>query len=202
MNRSDRRLDSSCANYIFSTNHADAFALDEHDRRFFVHEVTRRHDGYRYDEFVDWMENGGPGHLHAYLLDVDLADFDLKRTRPPMTQAKAKMVNLVRSDLGEWVAGLLTDPDEVLPPRFHGRALFTSGELLELYDPHGTTRATANGLAREVNRQGARQTGQRGVTLTKLGSRRLWAIRNQEHWVQASHAARAAHYEQFVCQRF
>ena len=184
-----------CANYLFSTNHAEAFALDEQDRRFFVHEITKRQNSTHYKQYLKWMQGSGPAYLHAHLLDVKLNGYDSKLDRPPMTAAKSTMVGLGRSDMGQWVADLMEEPGEVLPPKWRSRALFTSGELLLLYDPYGSTRATANGLARELKRQHAWPIG---VVRTSLGSKRLWAIRDTDRWSIASPGALAEHYIGFL----
>jgi len=67
------------------------------------------------------------------------------------------------------------------------RDLFTSRELLALYDPMQRTGTTANGLGRELKRAGVRQVleGQ-PVTLPDGTREPLYAVRNPDRWVKAS----------------
>ena len=47
-------------NFLFTSNHPDAFHLEDHDRRFFVWEIKadRLPDDF-YSRFVDWRDNQG-----------------------------------------------------------------------------------------------------------------------------------------------
>ena len=67
--------------------------------------------------------------------------------------------------------------------------LFTSKELLQLYDPGSSTGTTANGLGRELARAGVRQVlGGRPVRLPDGSQGRYYAVRSAEAWLTASAA--------------
>ena len=71
--------------------------------------------------------------------------------------------------------------------------LVTAQELLELYDPSNTTRVTAGGIGRELQRSGFRQVG---PVRTNRGVKRLYIARNVEKWARASNKTLIEHYNQ------
>lgn len=173
-------------NYYFTSNHPDSFFLEDDDRRFFIHEVK----GVPlpksfYNAYEKWMgkdEVVGPGipALFAYLLSLDLSDFD-PTGHAPATDAKRDMIDGGRSDLASWVAMLRDDPDTVLriDQQILKFDLWRAEDLLTLYDPMEKGKVTANGLARELRRAGfQRPCGTLGCR-TSQGQVRLWAIRNE-----------------------
>ncbi len=175
-----------CINYFFTSQHPDSFFLEDDDRRFFVHEVVVGPlAGQFYTDYVAWLEAEGAAAVFDYLLNLDLGDFN-PAAHAYRTAAKERMINTGRSDLGSWVRQLLATPDAVLRV---GEVpltadLYTSKELLELYDPMGKTGTTANGLARELSRAGVRQVCDgRPVRLTDGTQARYFVVRNPEHWL-------------------
>lgn len=83
-------------NYIMTTNHEDALALDEGDRRYgvFFTKYTDRSElpGIReYYNPLHALVRERPGAVRAWLDDVDLSDFD-PMIAPAMTEAKRKMI--------------------------------------------------------------------------------------------------------------
>lgn len=179
-----------CINYFFTANHPDAFFLEDNDRRFFIHEVTvgpLGNDFYqRYDE---WLKNGGARHVFHYLLNMDISDF--KPFAPAyMTEAKERMIETVRSDLGSWVRQLKLNADFVVDNamiKFPNRDLLTSQQILTLYDPERVGRVTANGVGRELSKAGFRQAhGGKLIKLSDGSLSRYYIIRNQEKWLHAS----------------
>lgn len=173
-------------NYLFTSNHPDAFFLDDQDRRYFVHEVTSAPLPESFFEgYFRWLDDeGGAAALFRHLLDVDLGDFNPKGWAF-RTAARDRMVDDGKSDVGAWVAALKRDPGGVLrvgEVALEGD-LFTARELFELYDPAGRTRATANGVARELRRAGFRQVLD-GATFRGGDGRldRFYAVRDRERW--------------------
>lgn len=176
-------------NYYFTSNHPDSFFLEDDDRRFFIHEV--RGDPMPktfYNAYEKWMgkdEEIGPGipALFAYLLSMDLSDFD-PTGHAPVTEAKRDMIDGGRSDLASWVAMLRDDPDTVLriDKQVLSFDLWRAEDLLLLYDPQEKGKVTANGLARELRRAGfVRPCGTIGCR-TSQGQVRLWAVRNERQY--------------------
>lgn len=145
-----------CANYLFSSNHPDALFIEDGDRRYFVHQVTNEPlPQVFYEEMDDWMHHdGGPSALFHYLLtSVDMSGF-APRARALHTADKDQMVEAVRSDIGSFVAMLKANPAALLTHGNHVVKLLTSQDILDMYDPYQKTKVTANGVAREMTRQG------------------------------------------------
>lgn len=189
-----------CVNYFFTSQHPDSFFLEDDDRRFFVHEVTVGPLPEEfYVEYDLWLDSGGSQAVFRYLLDLDLADFN--PAAPALrTAARERMIATVQSDLGGWVRTLLRDPEQVLRVGEVpiAKDVFTSKELLDLYDPAGRTGTTANGLGRELSRAGARQVCAGRPVLACGSQSRYYAVRNAERWLAASPAAVAKHVEDWV----
>ncbi len=184
-----------CINYFFTSNHPDAFFLEDDDRRFFIHEVTvgpLPEEFYkRYDE---WYRKGGAAHVFDFLLKRKLDKFN--PAAPALrTSARERMIADVKSDLGAWVARLIAAPDSVLKL---GDAkltsdIYTNAELLRLYDPTGKTKTTANGLGRELRRAGVKQAY--GGMPMRIGDSidRYYIVRNVEQWTKAPRADIVTH---------
>ena len=186
-----------CINYLFTSNHPDAFFLEDDDRRNFVHECSAAPmppEFYR--DYVLWLADGGAQALFYHLLHLDLKGMHAE-DRAPDTASRRSMISDGLSDLGAWVRRLRDDPDIVLKigdAKLQGD-LWTASDLLWLYDPEAKGKATANGLGRELKRSGLRQVYNGMPLPTHAGHARLFAIRNIEKW----HAIKAgpvlaAHY--------
>jgi hypothetical protein len=175
-----------CMNYLFTSNQPDAFFLEDDDRRHFIHEVTvgPLPDQF-YIDYTNWLSEGGASAIFHYLLNYDLNGFN-PAAHAFKTAAKERMIADVRSDLGSWVRSLVTSPDHHLKVGEMAltQDLFTSAELLSLYDPSGGTGTTANGLGRELRRAGVPQVLQgKPIRLPTGAQVRLYAIRRPERWV-------------------
>lgn len=171
-------------NYYFTSNHPDSFFLEDDDRRFFIHEVkgSPMPDKF-YKEIEAWLgppNIQGPGvpALFYHLLNLELGDFQAT-SRALMTSSKRNMMDASRSDLGTWVNSLKDDPDSVL--RIGNTVipyiLWRSEDLLAIYDPNEKSRVTANGLARELSRQGFIKAADGQGVRTEKGQCRLWVVR-------------------------
>lgn len=128
-----------CVNFYFTSNHPDAFYLEDSDRRFFVHEVRSnpmsRED---YAEIDAWKDGEGPAALLHHLLSVDLTDFHSK-SAPPVTKSKEDMRQESKSEVQRWVMLLRENPEGVLvaagaPTKW---TLATGSDLYRVYDPEG-----------------------------------------------------------------
>jgi hypothetical protein len=181
-------------NYLFTTNHPDAFVLERADRRFFVREVLGAPlEPAFYRRYDAWLRGAGPAALFYRLGRLDLAAFDPKAAAP-VSEAKAQMVDLSLSDLDGFAGDLATEPDQHL--RVDGvsiaRDLFTLDELLGIADPLGAKRTTRIALAKALRRVGLRQLP---PTRVAAGVVKLWAARNQAAWEAATPEARRREYE-------
>jgi hypothetical protein len=177
-----------CVNYYFTSNHPDSFFLEDDDRRYFIHEVLSKALGEDfYMDYMLWLDTTGPSALFHYLLHLDLGDFNPSASAR-RTVAKDQMTADGRSDLGDWVSKLRMDPDQVLRigEMVVPGDLFTSGELLAIYDAAEAKRVTANGLSREL-RRAAVPRANRGLPIRGAkGTDRYYIIRHPEKWMNAS----------------
>jgi hypothetical protein len=185
-----------CINYFFTANHPDSFFLEDDDRRFFIHEVTIEPlDEEFYVQYDLWLDSGGAAAVFDYLLKIDLGDFN-PAAPAYKTKARDRMITNMQSDLAGWVRQLQLTPDVVLRVGEIQimKDLFTSKELLQLYDPTNHTGTTANGLGRELARAGIRQVleGQ-PVKLADGSQSRYYVVRNIKKWVESSHKEICGH---------
>lgn len=182
-----------CVNYFFTSNHPDVFFLEDDDRRYFVHEVQVGPMGRKFYDAYDgpFKEGRLSAAVFAALLKRDLSGFN-PNARAFQTSARDRMVALGLSDIGTWVRGLLENPDGVLGLGAKGRELWTSGELLTLYDPSTRGKVTATGLARELKRAGAPLVYEG----RPVEGGRYFAVKDPDHWLKASHATILEHLRQ------
>jgi hypothetical protein len=183
-----------CVNYFFTANHPDSFFLEDDDRRFFIHEVQVGPLAAEfYKSYETWLDSGGSNAVFDYLLKLSLAGFN-PSAAAHKTLAKERMIATVQSDLAAWARQLKATPDQVLRVGevVLNKDLFTSRELLDLYDPMGKTGTTANGLGREMLRAGFRQVLNGKPVRLKGGFQgRYFPVRNTETWLNGSKTATA-----------
>lgn len=182
-----------CINYLFTTNHPDAFFLEDKDRRFFVHEVIGEPlDDLFYRNLHNWIYNGdGVRKVFWYLLhEVDCSDFN-PRSRARDTLGKQAMFENGLSDLATWVRALLVDPEMKLHRNGVkiSKDIFSAVELLDLYDPLNTSRVTSAGMGRELARAGIPNVGAGKKFRTEIGTIRLYALKNAVKWRGATDEA-------------
>lgn len=187
-----------CVNYYFTSNQPDAFFLENDDRRSFIWEVQvgpLPETFYKeLDKALHDPERKLASAVFHHLLHLDLGDFN--PNAPAMsTQAKQNMISDVKSDLGGWVSQLKADPTMILKV---GKIkvvgdLFTSQELLRIYDPTSGRTTTANGLARELRRAGFLMVNGGAPIRTEKGIHRYFVVRNEAKWLKATPAAAAKH---------
>ncbi len=185
-------------NYFFTSNHPDAFFMEDNERRYFIHEVkVKPKDDEFYLKFDKWMRSEeGPPALFWHLLNLKLGDFN-PRSPALKTKAMARMIQDTKSDLGEWVYRLKENPDAILRVGQVSldKDLFTNRELLTIYDPEGRTGTTANGLGRELRRSGIPLAYDGNPLPSSAGSDRYYVVRNQEQWLGADRKSLIKHVE-------
>lgn len=172
-----------CLNYYFTSNHPDAFFLEDSDRRFFIHEVRGAPQSSEfYSEYAHWLDNGGAARLFHYLLHYPLDDFN-PTGHAPGSRSKSEMIVLGKSDIANWCAALRENPDSVLRlgSKVLAYSMYTTEQLLRIYDPEDRKRVSANGLAREMRRSGFFKVNDGFAVGTGHGVQKLWAVRNIEH---------------------
>lgn len=177
----------SCANYYFTSNNPDAFYVDETDRRFFIHEIVGDplpEDWYT-DVYDPWYKSdSGAAALLHYLLNLDLSDFK-PMGRAPMTGAKEEMIENSRTVLGSWVHNLRENPDKVLKigNAVMPQALYSTEELLKIFDPEDKKRLGVRGMGVELKRARIAKAARGVGCRTKNGQMRLWAVRDPARYV-------------------
>ncbi len=167
-----------CVNYYFTSNHPDAFFIDDADRRFFIHQVigARLPDGF-YERYYKWLdEEGGKEALFYYLLHLDMTGFNPKAAAP-MTTAKAQNIEDGRTEAEAWVVKLHENPARTLSPH-PPRKFLTSEEAAAIFnlgrDPkRQVTAATMGKLLGRWFKQANRHAPVRA-----LGCR-VWIIANK-----------------------
>lgn len=95
---------------VFLSNEVQPMALERDDRRYAVIWTPAKWEASLYNAVLRELEEGGVAALHDYLLTLDLGDFG-PATLPPMTQAKADLIELGLDSserfFNEWRDGFL-----------------------------------------------------------------------------------------------
>lgn len=193
----------NCVNYLFTSQHPNAFRLEESDRRFFVVHVNGpvREPAF-YDRVREWKNGDGPSHLFHHLLQVDLTGFN-PSSPAPMTAAKAAMIVDSRSELETWVAKLIADmaDPEVNTDLFNGLTvnhgknvrtveLLTARQLLQCY---GGDASRQTALSRALKSAGINQYDK--TVRTSRGHQNFYILRNHTKWARASPQEVRDHWE-------
>lgn len=187
-----------CINYLFTSNHPDAFFLEDRDRRFAIHEVlVGVLPGQFYDDYFHWLDDeGGAETLFHYLLNVDLGDFN-PAAAAYSSAAKERMIIDGKSDLGAWCHLLSQAPETILKigEVLMEGDLFTSKQLLDLYDPMEKTRVSAQGMGTNLKKVGIRQVCN-GAPIRSSGTQaRYFVVRNSDKWAKATSSQVVKHLE-------
>lgn len=192
-----------CINLMFTSNRADAFYLEDNDRRFFIHhiEIEPLEDAFyqRYDAALEMdlsREGRDKEKLRTFASAVfyDLLHYDLKGFNPNgkalVTQAKLNMIESVKTELGLWVKQLKEAPDTVLrKDRVKVEAdLMTNAELLLLYKAMHSDdkRVTPRSLGMELNASKVRQVCKGQTLPVDRAPNRYYIVRNEEKWLTAT----------------
>lgn len=143
-------------NIVFLSNERMPLAIEEDDRRHCViWSPPKLADDY-FGLVNDEIAAGGIEALHHYLLNLELGEFR-PWTRPPMTEAKADLVQLGRSSeerfLADWMALDLAGPDgDVLPfVPCQGSSLYKA--YSRWCEQHGERRRAAKDLISLMGKQ-------------------------------------------------
>lgn len=190
-------------NFLFLSNHPDAIFLDDRDRRYMVHAINQAAPApqEKYAWYDAWKEEDGPAHLMQHFLDMDLSKFDPKG-RAPETTSKLQMITASKGDIALWVEKLRIDPAFALRPLGERIArecdLFTAEQLTKAFDPAGRIAQSFNSkIALGMLNAGFRYVNDHTPVRTANGLHRLYAVRNQVKWEQATRRELKAHYDQF-----
>lgn len=107
------RMESNCANFVFFSNVVQPATPDPDDRRYMVVWTPPALDETFYREVGAELRQGGVAALYAYLLELDLGDFN-EHTKPLMTMAKQELIEASEESWSrfqkQWAAGELEWP--------------------------------------------------------------------------------------------
>lgn len=195
-NREPYDLPNHC-NFIFTSNHPDAFFLERDDRRYFIVKVPERRNNEYYEKLIAWTDDGGIEAIHHHLLELDLEGFE-PYGPAPQTNDKTDMVMSSRSDIGAWLTDNVVGQDEIL---FGGikltTDLFTTRQLRTWYEADTDRKISDQAMTMELKRLGVELVcGSGQVRLSGGGGKtRLWAVRNSKKWLTAAELECKTHYE-------
>ena len=179
----------ACTNFYFSSNRADAFMVDNTDRRYAIFETPRvKLTKEQYDAIGAWKNGDGALSLRWHFEnEIDLKGF-VPHAPAPMTGAKRRMMLSSQSDLTTWVTDLFEDPDSGLVDRGIRCVgdLYTTERLIHLFSNGQPTRVNARLMAAELNTAGFSRVCNDNLIATAEGKKRYWAIRNRDKWAKAT----------------
>jgi hypothetical protein len=115
--------------WVFLTNHENAIALEEDDRRFWVHRCLpeQKPPPEYFKGLHDWFDGGGDAACVGWLLQRDLSAFN-PHAEPPMTEAKRTMLYLAHSEGRRWFNDMLGEDGA-----FCDRRTVTVDDLMQVY---------------------------------------------------------------------
>jgi hypothetical protein len=204
----------SKVNFLFTSNHPDAFYLDRQDRRFFILEVVSPpKDPVWYSDYAKWLKNGGSSALFHYLLNLDTSTFN-PQAPAFRTSAKLRMIEQNQSDLASWL-GAIWDFDGYLPDflgslgfplEVRERQLFSSAELLKMYDRLEVKKVTAKRVGLELQKLNSRALLSNAAIATAPYKNSRHVVQSRYYcinklfmtkWCDATRADIKAHVEKF-----
>ena len=177
-----------CINYYFTSNHPDAFFLEDTDRRYMVIEVTADQPLPMafFDKYDKWLWGEGPSYLHDWLKKRKISKMFSPSAPAFKTKAKERMALSGKGELAVWVHELKNNPNELLRMgQLHfTRDLFTSKELVDMYKAeHPDAKITAVGMGRALGNAGIPQVDGGNPLKGPDGKQgRYFAVRNINAW--------------------
>jgi len=180
------RVAPNLLNFMFTSNHPNAFHLDIHDRRFFVSSIDGRPKSADfYTDFVSWRD--APCSMDAlmdHLLKVDLTGFE-PFGHAPISKAKEKMIEESKTEIERWISDMLTDGYIV---NKLGTEIISIPELVTLYhNDTGCGRTNATALSRALFRQLPYETRRvalrkKRLSLVTLQRPEFWNNQDSQAW--------------------
>ncbi len=150
-----------CVNYILTSNHPDAIMVEDSERRFFVHRVTRIIDTALANEIARFKasDDGRAALLNHFLREVDLGGFD---PHAPALETAAKR-DMVESGIGDLERFILDVIDAARQGQ--GAALVMAEQLKEQFEGLSrTNRTSAKAITATLQKYGAVSLGQRRIS--------------------------------------
>ncbi len=186
----ERSLQPNMMNFMFTSNHPDAFHLEIKDRRFGVFAIdSKPREPEFYQRIVAWRDSAtGAAALMHHLLRVDLTGFNPKG-HAPETRAKQEMIEQSKTETERFVTDILS-PDFI--DGHLGAEVISIAALVDLFKRDGTS-GSMNTTA--MGRALRKQTPYRNNRIS-YGGRRVPVIslRRHEHWANQDLTAWADEY--------
>lgn len=179
------------ANFLFTSNHPDAFHIEDHDRRFFIWEITsaKQSDEF-YADFINWRDHrDGLQALINHLICIDLNDFNPK-SNAPVTESKKEMIYHSRTECEKWIHDVTSD-DESIQAVF-GSEITSIPDMTKLFQSEHGSSVTTTAISKALKRK--MQYGLKKVT-TKFGRKNVVSIANHEKWSKADNSEWIKEYE-------
>jgi hypothetical protein len=112
-------------NVIMFTNHEDALAPTQGDRRYWIHRclIEERPPKAHFNALYAWLNAGGDAKVFGWLLARDLSQFD-DHEPAPMTQAKQAMIDQSQPRAVRWCREQFREGGQ-----FEGRTIITADEV-------------------------------------------------------------------------
>jgi hypothetical protein len=120
-------------NWFITSNFDNAIALEDDDRRFWVHKSLIEEAPSReyFGRLYEWFSTGGVAKVFGWLMQRDISNFD-PMARPPMTAAKRAMLDASLPAPLQWLCGQLAPEGN-----FASRTVITVAELLNDFGAPG-----------------------------------------------------------------
>lgn len=170
-------------NFLFTSNHPDAFHLESNDRRFFVWEVGgERQPADFYRQFVSWRDAGGLPALMHHLQHLDLEGFD-PYAEAPCTKAKERMIEMGRTELERWLSDSVESGGAARAA--FGRVVVSSEDIVTAYHRRFSARVTTTAVGKALIKLGLPSGDRRRILLPS--GKRVWAqaLAERDHWKAA-----------------
>jgi hypothetical protein len=175
---------TDCANFIFTSNHADAVFVEGDDRRYWVHEVMTPLGPGIGPKMEKWsLTPEGAGALRYFFENYDLEGFG-PTDHAPTTQAKLDMIDAGRSELDGWACDAFASPEGILVAGTVDNVpdLWSLPDLAAVYEHTHNKTPSHKALAKSLERAGMLKTPR---AVTKRGRINLYAVKNIHHWRRA-----------------
>lgn len=178
-------------NFLFTSNHPDAFHVENDDRRLFivsanVQPKTREF----YDDYAKWMNSEeGPAALMDYLMHLDLTGFN-PHGHAPHTSARAEMIEMSKTDVERFAADVFTDD---FVDNVNHAEVISLDELTERFNITTKGQKSNPTAMAKALRRCAAYTRNRVSTVS--GRKMLISIRRHDLWMTADKSEWADEYE-------
>jgi uncharacterized protein DUF3854/uncharacterized protein DUF5906 len=147
-----------CINYYFTSNHPDAFYVEDNDRRLFIHEAAAAlgHEWFT-EKYYPWLRKAnGAAALFHHLLHLDLTGFSPSAPAPE-TAAKRDMRENSMGALRLWITQARNNPAETLrmgDKDLSVREVWTVRELVALFNSYTDTKLDEAAMGRGLRSGG------------------------------------------------